>query len=139
MDDAVAGYGAASESNDIDALMATLAPDVEVVSPLSGRMVFRGHDDVRILLGAVYSTVREMRWNEKVGDGPAQILVGTFKIGPLRASDAMAFDLDAHGRIGRVRPHLRPWLATTLFALLLGPRVARHPGVLWRALRGGPG
>jgi len=26
--------------------MATLAPDVEVVSPISGRMVFRWHDDV---------------------------------------------------------------------------------------------
>lgn len=136
MDDAVAVYRAASESNDIDELMATLAPDAVVVSPLSGRMVFGGYDDVRILLGAVYSTVREMRWNERVGDGPAQILVGTFKVGPLRASDAMAFDLDAHGRIGRIRPHLRPWLATTLFALLLAPKVARHPGVVWRALHG---
>ena len=35
----------------------------------------------------------------------------------------------------RIRPHLRPWLAITLFALLLGPKIARHPGVLRRALR----
>jgi hypothetical protein len=135
MDDAIAGYRAASESNDIDALMATVAPDAEVVSPLSGRMVFRGDDDIRLLLGAVYSTVREMRWTEEVGDGPARVLVGTFKVGPLRASDAMAFDLGEDGRIRRIRPHLRPWLATTLFALLLGPRVGRHPGVIWRALK----
>jgi len=136
MDDAVAGYRAASEANDLDALMATLAPDVEVVSPLSGRMVFRGHDDVKLLLGAVYSTVRDMRWNEEVGDGPARILIGTFTTGPFRASDAMAFDLASDGHIRRIRPHLRPWLATTLFALLLGPQVARHPSVIWRALQG---
>jgi hypothetical protein len=49
----------------------------------------------------------------------------------------MAFDLADDGRISRIRPHLRPWLATTLFALLLGPQVARHPGVVWRALRNG--
>jgi hypothetical protein len=49
----------------------------------------------------------------------------------------MAFDLDDEGRISRIRPHLRPWLATTLFALLLGPQVARHPRVVWRALRNG--
>lgn len=120
----------------MDALMATMAPGAEVVSPLSGRMVFRGHDDLRVLLGAVYSTVREMRWSEEVGDGPSRILIGTFKVGPLRASDAMAFDLGADGLIRRVRPHLRPWLATTLFALLLGPKVARHPRTLVRALRG---
>jgi hypothetical protein len=99
-------------------------------------MVFRGHDDLRVLLGAVYATTRELRWTEEIGDGAARVLIGQFKIGPLRASDAMAFELDSDGRIRRIRPHLRPWLATTLFALLLGPQVARHPGVLWRALRG---
>lgn len=135
MDDAIAGYRTASEANDIDALMATIAPDAEVVSPLSGRMVFRGGDDIRLLLGAVYSTVRDMRWTEEVGDGPARVLVGTFKVGPLHASDAMAFDLGEDGRIRRIRPHLRPWLATTLFALLLGPRVGRRPDVIWRALK----
>jgi hypothetical protein len=66
-------------------------------------------------------------------------VIGDFKIGPLRGTDAMAFDLDGEGRISSIRPHLRPWLATTLFALLLGPRVARHPGVVWRALRNGAG
>ena len=40
------------------------------------------------------------------------------------------------GRIRRIGPHLRPWLALTLFALVLGPKVGRRPGVVWRALRG---
>lgn len=135
MVDGVAVYRAASEANDIEALMEGIAPDAELVSPLSGRMVFRGRDDVRVLLGAVYSTVSDLRWEEEVGDGRARIVVGTFKVGPFRASDAMAFDLAEDGLIRRIRPHLRPWLATTLFALLLGPKVARHPGVVWRALR----
>jgi hypothetical protein len=30
-------------------LVETLAPDAEVISPISGRMVFRGHDDWRAL------------------------------------------------------------------------------------------
>jgi hypothetical protein len=37
----------------------------------------------------------------------------------------------------RIRPHLRPWLATTAFALLLGPKIARHPRVMCRAIRYG--
>jgi hypothetical protein len=136
MEDTVAIYREASEVNDLDGLIGTLSPDAELVSPISGRMVFRGADDLRVLLGAVYSTTRDMHWTEEVGDGSARILIGQFKVGPLRMSDAMAFDLAADGRIRRIRPHLRPWLGTTLFALLLGAKVGRHPSVVWRALRG---
>lgn len=47
----------------------------------------------------------------------------------------MVLELAADGRIARIRPHLRPWLALTLLALKLGPKVGRHPGVVRRALR----
>jgi len=61
MDDAVSRYRTATEAGDVDGFMATLAPDVEVVSPISGRMVFRSQDDVRILLSAVYGTLNGLR------------------------------------------------------------------------------
>jgi hypothetical protein len=136
MDDAIAIYREASEANDLDRLLQLLTPDCGVVSPISGRMVFRGTKDLRVLLGAVYSTTRGMRWTEEVGDGAARVLIGEFKVGPLRMTDAMAFDLGPDGRIRRIRPHLRPYLGVTLFALSLGLKVAAHPGVVLRALRG---
>lgn len=134
MEDAVAAYRQASESRDIESLAETLAPDVEIVSPISGRMVFRGRDDATVLLAAVYRTLRDLRWTDALGDGERRVVVGEMKIGPVRMTDAMVFDLAADGRIRRIAPHLRPWLALTLFALLLGPKVARHPGVIRRAL-----
>jgi hypothetical protein len=136
MDDAITVYREASEANDLDRLLPVLALDCEVVSPISGRMVFRGTKDLRVLLGAVYSTTRGMRWTEEVGDGAARVLIGEFKVGPFRCTDAMAFDLAPDGKIRRVRPHLRPLLGTMLFAALLGPRVGVHLGVVLRALRG---
>jgi hypothetical protein len=48
---------------------------------------------------------------------------------------AMVLELAADGQIQRIRPHLRPWLALTVFALVIGPKVAAHPDVVWRALR----
>ena len=75
MDDAIATYREASEANEVDRLLGVLAPDAEVVSPISGR-------------------------------------------------------------IRRIRPHLRPYLGTTLFAMALGLKVGVHPGVVFRALRG---
>lgn len=137
MDDAVSRYCAATEAGDVDAFMATLTPDVEVVSPISGRMVFRGEDDVRFLLGAVYGTLAPVRWTTVVGDGRSSVAVGKTKVAGIGMTDAMVFELAADGRIRRIGPHLRPWLALTVFALILGPKVGRRPGVVRRALAAG--
>jgi hypothetical protein len=135
MDDPLSRYCAATEAADVDGFMATMTPDVEVVSPISGRMVFRGQDDVRTLLSAVYGTLDGLRWTEVVGEGESRVAVGEARILGVGMTDAMVFELAADGRIRRIGPHLRPWLALTLFALVLGPKVARHPGVVRRALR----
>ena len=132
--DAVTRWRAASEAGDVDALMHTLTPDADLVSPLSGRMVFRGQGDLRVLLTAVYSNLRGLHWDTEIGDDRTRLLVGRTRIGPLRLDDAMVFELAPDGRIRRIRPHLRPWLAVTLFALMLGPKLARHPTVIRRAL-----
>jgi hypothetical protein len=133
--DAIARYKRASEANDIDGLMATLAPDAELVSPLSGRMVFRGADDLRVLLTAVYGSMTGLHWHTEVGDGNIRVIVGEGKVGGFRLGDAMVLELGDDGRIRRIRPHLRPWLALTVLAMMLGPKVGRHPSVVWRALR----
>jgi hypothetical protein len=135
MDDAVARYRAASDANDIAALVVTLTPDVELVSPISGRMVFRGREDVRVLLSAVYASIGELRWHEELGDGNMRVVLGEGTVGPFRLTDAMICELAVDGRIRRISPHLRPWLALSTLALKLGLRMARHPGVLLRALR----
>ena len=136
MDDAVSRYCAASEAGDIDGIMATMTPDVELVSPISGRMVFRGEDDVSLLLRGVYGSLKGLRWTDALGDGERRVIVGEAKLLGVRLTDAMVFDLAPDGRIRRVGPHIRPWLALTLFALVLGPKIGIHPGVVARALRG---
>ena len=134
--DAVAVFCDATRTNDVDRIVSTLAPDAELLSPLSRRMVFRGRDDLRVLLGAVYSGLSGLTWREVIGDGTTRVAVSDARIAGVTITDAMVLDLNDAGLIVRIRPHLRPWLAMTLFALLLGPKIARHPGVLRRALRG---
>lgn len=134
--DAVATFCAAAQIKDIERMVSVLAPDAELVSPLSGRMVFRGRDDLRVLLAAVYGGLSNLVWREVIGDGTTRVAVSDARIAGLTITDAMVLELDGTGLIVRIRPHLRPWLSITLFALLLGPKIARHPGVLRRALRG---
>jgi len=132
--DAVATFCAAAQTNDVDAMVDALSPDVELPSPLFGRMIFRGTNDLRILLGAVFGGLRGLRWQEFIGDGQIRVAVSEARVAGLRINDAMVIELDDAGRIARIRPHLRPWLATTAFALRLGPKLALHPGVITRAL-----
>jgi SnoaL-like domain len=135
MEDAVAAYCRASEVHDIDALMATLAPDAQVLSPISARAVFRGGEDLRTLLSAVYSTVGGWHWREQLGAGSVRVAVGEGRVAGLALTDVTIFELADDGLIRRMTPHLRPWLATTAFALTLAARLAPDPGLLIRAMR----
>lgn len=94
----------------------------------------RGRDDLRVLLAAVYGGLNDLTWQEVIGQGSTRVAVSTARVAGVTVTDAMVIDLDDAGRIARIRPHLRPWLAITLFAVLLGPKIARHPGVVRRAL-----
>lgn len=100
-------------------------------------MVFRGRDDLGILLRAVYASLRNLRWLDEAGEGRIRLLRGEARVGPFTLGDAMVLELAEDGRIRRIRPHFRPWLGLTAFALAVGPRLARHPGVMLRAMRHG--
>jgi hypothetical protein len=133
--DAVARFCTASAANDLDGMVSTLTLDAELVSPISGRMVFRGRDDLRVLLTAVYgATIQNLRWHDRIGTGDLQVALGDAKIGPLTLTDATVFELAEDGLIRRMRPHLRPWLALTLVVLRLGPKMRRHTGVIRRSI-----
>ncbi|MFG1794903.1 nuclear transport factor 2 family protein [Nocardia sp. NPDC049149] len=134
--DFVAQFCAATTAADFDAMVDTLAPDAELISPLSGRLVFRGKDDLRVLLTAAYGSLTGLRWTDRIGDGARRVLLAEATAGPFKLTEALVIDLAADGRIRSLRPHLRPWLTLTALAVLLSPRLLRHPGVMRRAMRG---
>jgi hypothetical protein len=133
--DAIARYEAASAAADIDAVMTTLAPDAELISPLVASGVIRGHKDLRVLFEAIYTTLHDLKWTDRIGDGHRVVMIGEAKVGPFRIGDAALIELAEDGSIRRIRPHLRPWLATTFFALRVLPKVAKHPGLVRRSWR----
>ncbi|WP_194835754.1 nuclear transport factor 2 family protein [Nocardia sp. XZ_19_369] len=134
--DAVARFRAAATARDFEAMMATLTPDATLISPVSGRMVFRGADDLRILLTTVYSGISGLRWTEQIGDGAHRVLLAEAALGPFRFTEALVLELADDGRIRTLKPHLRPWLSLTVLAMWLAPGMLKHPGVLRRAMRG---
>lgn len=120
----------------MDALAATFAPGVTVPSPIVGSVVFKGAADVKTVMSAVYGVLGKVVWEPPIGTGNVRLAIARTSILGMRIDDAMYFELDHDGRISSIRPHLRPLLATILFALVVGPRILPHPGVVLRGLRG---
>ncbi|MGI5219365.1 nuclear transport factor 2 family protein [Nocardia sp. CA-290969] len=136
MSDALSRFLIATHDCDVDGMVRELAPDAELRSPLFAGMVFRGRDDLGILLGIIYRMLRDPRWAQPIGAGSQRAVLGTARLGRAELTDALIVDLDEQDRITRLRPHLRPLPVTVRFMLRLGPALARHPGLLRRA-RGG--
>jgi len=133
--DAVARFCAASVTNDVDGMMTALAPNAELVSPMFARTVVRGHDDLRVVLEVVFGGLRNLHWQEFIGDAQTRVAVGDARIFGLRIYDAMVIDLDDAGRIRRLRQHLRGWLPVTVRMLEVGLKLGRYPRLVGRALR----
>jgi len=135
MGDVISRFRATTEAGDVEGFMALIEPNAELVSPISGRLVIRGERDLRTLFTAVYGSIKGLSWVDQITEGQLTLLRGEARIGPAKLDDAMVLELGADGRIHRIRPHFRPLLGSTLFALIVGAKLISHPGLLIRATR----
>ena len=87
MQDSVERFCAATEANDMEAMAATFAPDVELASPLFRRLTFRG-EDVCGILTAVYSLLRGVGWDPPFGEGSHCVAIARARVGGLRTARA---------------------------------------------------
>lgn len=132
-DDVVARFCAATTTGDIDAVIGTLTADAELVSPLAGRAVFRGHDDLRVLFSILLPALTGLTWHHLVRDDSTAVAVAEARVLGVRIGDAMMIEQNSEGCIRRLTPHVRPWLGLTLLAVILGPQLIRYPAVVRRA------
>ncbi|MEU0539890.1 nuclear transport factor 2 family protein [Nocardia sp. NPDC005978] len=133
-DDVIARFCAATEAGDIDAVLETLATNAELVSPLAGRAVFRGHHDLRVLFSILLPELTGFTWRHVVRGDRTAVAIAEARVLGVRIGDAMLIELDTHGRIQRLTPHIRPWLGLTLLAIALLPKLVRQLPVVRRAM-----
>lgn len=102
-------FAVAFRAVDVDGVVAELASDVELVSPIAGGAVFRGREDLRTLLAALRSSHSGFGWTGSLGEVRRRVLFGHARVGPVAVEGALLLKLDERGRIRRLTPHLRPW------------------------------
>lgn len=136
-DDVLALYARAGETGDADLVASLFAEGGALRSPIFARFVFRGREDIRELMSVVYRHMRDVRFSGRAREGNVAFLTARSRIWGFRLEEAFAFDLDHQDRIKTVTIHIRPLVALGVLTVALGLGMARHPGVVLRAARGG--
>lgn len=116
-------FRAAVEAFDHEAIVATLADDVTMFSPVAHKP-FEGRENVSGVLAAVMSTFTEFRYvDELEGDG-THALVFRAKVGDKDVQGLDHLVHDADGKVRELTVMLRPLSAIVAMGEAMAPKVA---------------
>jgi hypothetical protein len=119
----------AAEAHDVDAVIACLAQDIVIRSPITQRIRFSGLEQAADLMRRVFDLVGEIRFYETVGEGErTQVIFWRGRIGGAYLEEANLLRIDADDRIGEMTVFMRPLPGLLALAATLGPSLARRRG-----------
>lgn len=123
---AVSAFREAAERREIEPLLATLAPDVVIRSPVSERLSFTGIEQARELFGVVFEELGEFAYTDEFEAAGARVLVYRGRFAGEWIEEVQLLRLDAAGRIREVTFFIRPLPGLAGVAAGLAPRFARR-------------
>jgi len=116
----------AMEAKDPARVAACCHPDVVLRSPISRRVVFRGRETVRELLGVVYGEVGPVAVHEVVGDGDVRALLVASSVRGVPLDEVMVVRLGDDGLVHSWTLYVRAMPQLVAFAAALAPPLARR-------------
>ena len=119
---------AAMEARDHAAVVALLAPDIVVRSPIIGMSRFRGREAVSDLYAAIIEGFADYRYvAELEGDGQQLLMFeGTLRGRRMEGVDMLR--VDDQGRIVEMTVMFRPLSGLIGFLVVIGPLIAKRRG-----------
>jgi SnoaL-like domain len=117
---------AAIEAGDLEAAVACFAPDAVVRSPLTDSLAFRGHDQIRAILGVVLATFDGIHYTAEAREGETALLVSQAHVAGQAIEIADHIRLDADGLIREFTVFFRPLPAAAAALRVLGTGLARR-------------
>lgn len=129
----VSAFRDAAERRDLEALLATLTPDVVIRSPVSVRLKFQGIEDARELFGMVFGELGEFTYTDEFADAGTRILVYQGRFAGEEIEETQLLRLAADGRIREISLFIRPLPTLAVVAGRFAPRLARRRHGSFRA------
>jgi len=114
------------QAKDVDGVVACFATDGQLRSPITRRVAFRGHQQIREVLEVVYATVGSVEVDEIVGDGSRRVLLVSSSVAGQPLDEAMLVQLNPDGQIAELKLYMRAMPQLVAFAAAVGPPLARR-------------
>ena len=122
----ITAWCAAGEHGDAAAATACLAPDVELISPLTARFCFHGREQVADVLTSAFEVIRDIRFHTEVGSDDTWALFYHGRTRREPVEEAQLLRLNADGLIRELTFFGRPLPALTEIMAGIGPRLLRR-------------
>jgi hypothetical protein len=118
----------AAQAGDVEGVLATLAEDVVLRSPITDRVTFHGHEEVRELMRTVFATLADIEYFADVGDARTRALFDRAVVSGQPLEQAIRVELDQRAQIAELTIFFRPLPGLVALTAGLGPRLAarRH-------------
>jgi SnoaL-like domain len=128
VDETVARWKRAAETGDAALVRESVAPDVVMISPLTGAFRFHGPDELCEVLEAAWDGVlTNLRWHTEVGDGDTRALFFYAEARGEQVEEAQLLRFDENGLIREMTLFGRPLPGlTAVMTGIAGPLLARQ-------------
>ncbi|ONI91635.1 hypothetical protein ALI144C_00785 [Actinosynnema sp. ALI-1.44] len=121
-------YRRAMETADVDLAMSTLADDAVLHSPLTKRVRFTGHAELRPLIEVAYSHIEDVRCHTDVGDERTRLVVHTARLRGVELEETALLRFDDQAKISEITLFVRPLPGLVGMMAAFGPDIARRNG-----------
>jgi len=121
-------YRRAMETRDVELALTAFAPDAVLHSPLTSRVRFTGHAQLRPLIAVAYRHLADIRFHTDTGDARTRVVVYTARIGGEPIEEAALLRLDDDGLIEEATLFVRTLPGLVALMDRFGPDIARENG-----------
>jgi hypothetical protein len=128
---------AAMEARDLEAIVDAFAPTAVFHSPLTSRLAFTGHDQIRALTEVILRVLTDFRYPDEVRGEDTAFLVARARIGGQDIEITDHLRLDPDGKISEMTVFFRPLPAAAAALRLIGAGLGRRRSAARGALIAG--
>lgn len=116
----------AAERHELEPILATLAPDVTVRSPVTDRLPVAGVEEARELFGVVFAELGKLVYTDELGSGDTRVLVYRGRLAGEEIEEVQLLRFDAAGKIRELTFFIRPLPGLAGVAARFAPALARR-------------